>query len=282
MMNSRTWNSHRSKKTLNKIAFIIILILIALYMLVPIYILVKVSFGTTQEVMTQHPTLLPHSITLEHWKTVLGSGNVQAPLIKSLIVSTTATAIAILIVAPAAYAISRLNRKVKLAYIMTLFFTKMFPTVGIALPISVRFLSWNLLDTNIGLILADLIGQIPFMAWILVSTFSAIPIDLEEAAQIDGASRMQTLLKVVFPVAAQGIAVSAMYVWLNCWNEFTYALYLSLTTKTLPLMVYYYTQRSGMFETAAYSTILAIPVIIVTFILQRYLKSDYLSGAVKG
>lgn len=282
MMNSRTWNSHRSKKTLNKIAFIIILILIALYMLVPIYILVKVSFGTTQEVMTQHPTLLPHSITLEHWKTVLGSGNVQAPLIKSLIVSTTATAIAILIVAPAAYAISRLNRKVKLAYIMTLFFTKMFPTVGIALPISVRFLSWNLLDTNVGLILADLIGQIPFMAWILVSTFSAIPIDLEEAAQIDGASRMQTLLKVVFPVAAQGIAVSAMYVWLNCWNEFTYALYLSLTTKTLPLMVYYYTQRSGMFETAAYSTILAIPVIIVTFILQRYLKSDYLSGAVKG
>lgn len=282
MMNSRTWNFHRSKKTLNKIAFIIILILIALYMLVPIYILVKVSFGTTQEVMTQHPTLLPHSITLEHWKTVLGSGNVQAPLIKSLIVSTTATAIAILIVAPAAYAISRLNRKVKLAYIMTLFFTKMFPTVGIALPISVRFLSWNLLDTNVGLILADLIGQIPFMAWILVSTFSAIPIDLEEAAQIDGASRMQTLLKVVFPVAAQGIAVSAMYVWLNCWNEFTYALYLSLTTKTLPLMVYYYTQRSGMFETAAYSTILAIPVIIVTFILQRYLKSDYLSGAVKG
>lgn len=282
MMNSRTWNSHRSKKTLNKIAFIIILILIAVYMVVPIYILVKVSFGTTQEVMTQHPTLLPHSITLEHWKTVLSSGNVQAPLIKSLIVSTTATAIAILIVAPAAYAISRLNRKVKLAYIMTLFFTKMFPTVGIALPISVRFLSWNLLDTNVGLILADLIGQIPFMAWILVSTFSAIPIDLEEAAQIDGASRMQTLLRVVFPVAAQGIAVSAMYVWLNCWNEFTYALYLSLTTKTLPLMVYYYTQRSGMFETAAYSTILAIPVIIVTFILQRYLKSDYLSGAVKG
>ncbi|MDD6362027.1 MAG: carbohydrate ABC transporter permease [Lachnospiraceae bacterium] len=282
MMNSRTWNSQRNKKTLNKIAFIIILILIALYMVVPIYILVKVSFGTTQEVMTQHPTLLPHSITLEHWKTVLSSGNVQAPLIKSLIVSTTATAIAILIVAPAAYAISRLNRKVKLAYIMTLFFTKMFPTVGIALPISVRFLSWNLLDTNVGLILADLIGQIPFMAWILVSTFSAIPIDLEEAAQIDGASRMQTLLRVVFPVAAQGIAVSAMYVWLNCWNEFTYALYLSLTTKTLPLMVYYYTQRSGMFETAAYSTILAIPVIIVTFILQRYLKSDYLSGAVKG
>ena len=120
------------------------------------------------------------------------------------------------------------------------------------------------------------------MAWILVSTFSGIPKDLDEAAYIDGAGKFSTLLRVIFPVAAQGIAVAGMYVWLNSWNEFTYALYLSLSTKTLPLMVYYYIERGGMFQTAAYATILAIPVIAVTFILQRYLKSDYLSGAVKG
>ena len=74
------------------------------------------------------------------------------------------------------------------------------------------------------------------MAWILVSTFSGIPRDLDEAAYIDGATRMQALMRVIFPVAGQGIAVAGMYVWLNCWNEFTYALYLSLSTKTLPLM----------------------------------------------
>lgn len=98
---------------------------------------------------------------------------------------------------------------------------------------------------------------------------------------VDGANRMQALRYVVFPVAAQGIAVAAMYVWLNSWNEFTFALYLSLTTKTLPLEVYYYVQRGGFFETAAYSTLLAVPVILITFVLQRYLKSEYLSGAVK-
>ncbi len=194
-------------------------------------------------------------------------------------VATTTMIIAIIVVAPASYAISRLNKKVKYAYIMTLFFTKMFPTVGIALPISIRFLKWNLLDSNVGLIMAHLIGQMPFMAWILVSTFSAIP---KEAAEIDGANRMRTLFDVIFPVAMQGIAVSGLYVWLNSWNEFTYALYLSLSTKTLPLGVYYYVQRGGFFQQAAYATILAIPVIIITFILQRYLKSDYLSGAVKG
>lgn len=265
-----------------KIAFVLILALICAYMIIPIYIIVKVSFGTTEEIMTQHPTLLPHHITLEHWIDVLTSGNVAAPLIKSFTVATITTVISIVIVAPAAYAISRLSRKVKLAFVMILFFTKMFPTVGIALPISATFMKWNLMDTNVGLILAHLIGQLPFMAWILVSTFSGIPRDLDEAAYIDGAGKFNTLIRVIFPVAAQGIAVAGMYVWLNSWNEFTYALYLSLSTKTLPLMVYYYIERGGMFQTAAYSTILAIPVIFVTFVLQRYLKSDYLSGAVKG
>lgn len=265
-----------------KIAFVLILALICAYMIIPIYIIVKVSFGTTEEIMTQHPTLLPHHITLEHWIDVLTSGNVAAPLIKSFTVATITTVISIVIVAPAAYAISRLSRKVKLAFVMILFFTKMFPTVGIALPISATFMKWNLMDTNVGLILAHLIGQLPFMAWILVSTFSGIPRDLDEAAYIDGAGKFSTLIRVIFPVAAQGIAVAGMYVWLNSWNEFTYALYLSLSTKTLPLMVYYYIERGGMFQTAAYSTILAIPVIFVTFVLQRYLKSDYLSGAVKG
>ena len=272
----------KEKTGFRKIGFGLILAIICMYMLIPIYIIVKVSFGTSEEVLTQHPTLLPHAITLEHWKEVLQSGNVAAPFLKSLTVATSTMVIAVLVVAPAAYAISRLSKKVKMAFIMTLCCTKMFPTVGIALPISVRFMKWGLMDSSLGLILANLIGQLPFMAWILVSTFSAIPVDLEEAAKIDGASRMQVLIRIIFPVAAQGIAVSAMYVWLNAWNEFTYALYLSLSTKTLPLQVYYYTQRGGFFQTAAYSTILAIPVIIVTFLLQRYLKSDYLSGAVKG
>lgn len=269
-------------KILRKVAFFTIVFLICLFMVIPLYIIVKVSFGTPEEILTQHPTLLPHTFTLEHWKNVLSSGNLWDSFSKSLIVATATMAIAILVVAPASYAISRLNKKIKYAYVMTLFFTKMFPTVGIALPISIRFLKWNLLDTNIGLIMAHLIGQLPFMAWILVSTFSAIPKDLEEASQIDGAGKFRTLLYVIFPVAAQGIAVSGLYVWLNSWNEFTYALYLSLTTKTLPLGVYYYVQRGGFFQQAAYATILAIPVIIITFILQRYLKSDYLSGAVKG
>ncbi|WP_461218797.1 carbohydrate ABC transporter permease [Lapidilactobacillus salsurivasis] len=260
---------------------IILITVISTLMVMPVYLLFKISISSPSEVLTQHPTFLIHHFDFSHWRDVFQSGNIWAPLEKSLIVATGTMALATLIVAPASYAISRLNRKVRFGYIAALFFTKMFPTVGIALPIAITFTKWGLVDSDFGLVMAHLIEEIPFMAWILLSTFSAIPKALEEAAMVDGANRMQALRYVVFPVAAQGIAVAAMYVWLNSWNEFTFALYLSLTTKTLPLEVYYYVQRGGFFETAAYSTLLAVPVILITFVLQRYLKSEYLSGAVK-
>lgn len=270
----------KKKKRLS-FGFIILITIICSMMVIPVYLLAKISISPPSEVLTQHPTFFPKAIDLSHWKSVFTSGNLWAPLGKSLYVSTLTMVIATIIVAPASYAISRLSNRIKFLYIATLFITKMFPPVGIALPIAITFTKWGLIDTSLGLVMAHLIGEIPFMAWILLSTFNAIPKALEEAAYMDGANRFQTLSKVVFPVAAQGIAVAALYVWLNSWNEFTYALYLSLSTRTLPLGVYYYVQRGGFFQTAAYATILTIPVIIITFYLQRYLKSEYLSGAVK-
>jgi len=271
-----------ARKPILKVLLFVGILMIVTFMITPVYILLKISFSSPGEVLTQHPSFLIKNFTFDHWKSIFESGNLWPPFIKSFIVATLTMILATLIVAPATYAISRMSAKVKYGFILALFFTKMFPSVGIALPISVRFLEWNLLDTNIGLVLAHLITEIPFMAWILVSTFSSIPVELEEASFIDGATRMQTLRMVIFPVAMQGIAVSAIYVWLNSWNEFTYALYLSLTTKTMPLQIYYYVERGGFFDQAAYAIILAIPVFVITFIFQKYLKADYLSGAVKG
>lgn len=251
-------------------------------MLTPVYILAKVSFSSKAEVLSQHPTLLIHEFTLVHWINVFKSGNLWAPLNRSLIVATSTTILSLLIVVPASYVVARMSKKIRYMFVLGLFFTRMIPSVAIALPISVTFLKMNLLDTIPGLVLANMISQIPFMAWILVSTFSDIPISLDEASWIDGASKMQTITKVILPVAMQGIAVAAMYVWLNAWNEFTYAMYLSNNSKTMPLQIYYYVSRGSVFERAAYSTILAIPVIFITFILQRYLKPDYLGGSVKG
>lgn len=218
-------------------------------------------------------------------KTFFGKETVQTlyrPLGKSLIVATLTTIFAILIAAPASYVISRFPKHITFSVVLALLVTRMFPDIGIALPIATRFLSWGLTDSTIGLIFAHLIPNLPFLAWILVGTFMVIPKDLEEAAMIDGASRVGALVKVIFPVALPGIAVGAIFVWLNSWNEFIYARFLSTVSGTLPLRIYEVIINGSFFHAAAYSTILTIPVIIITFILQRYLKSGMLSGAVKG
>nr|WP_236784694.1 carbohydrate ABC transporter permease [Alteribacter salitolerans] len=218
-------------------------------------------------------------------KTMFGAvtmNNLYMPLLKSLMVACLTTVVAIIIAAPASYVISRMPRMIAYAVVLALLVTRMFPDVGIALPIATRFISWGFIDSTFGLVLAHLIPNLPFLAWILVGTFMMIPKDLEESAMVDGGSRITALVRIVFPVAMPGIAVGAIFVWLNSWNEFIFARYLSTESGTLPLRIYEVITNGSIFPAAAYSMILTIPVIFITFLLQRYLKSGMLSGAVKG
>lgn len=249
---------------------------------VPVYLLFKVSISKPAELLTQHPTFLITQPTFKHWAGVLNSPELWGPLMKSLTVATLTTILAVVIAAPAAYVIARLPRKIRYTTILSLLFTRMFPDVLIALPIAITFMKMGMMDTVQGLVFAHLIGNLPFIAWILVGTFETIPKALEEAASVDGCTRLGGLIRVVFPAALPGIMVGAMFVWLNSWNEFTYAMYLSTANKTLPLQTFFYQAKGSWFDSAAYATILTIPVILITFALQRYLVSGSMSGAVKG
>jgi trehalose transport system permease protein len=197
-------------------------------------------------------------------------------------VATVATALAIVIAAPAAYVISRLPPALGYAIVVALLVTRMFPEFTIGISVATWFARADLIDTYLGLVLAHLIGALPFIAWILVGTFETVPHDLEEAAHIDGASRLTTLLKVVFPVAAPGIAVAALFVWLYSWNEFLYARLLTTNQNTLPLQVFQAIDRGTLQQMATVAAVLTLPILLVVYILQRYLKPGALSGAVKG
>ncbi|MDD5091956.1 MAG: carbohydrate ABC transporter permease [Candidatus Wallbacteria bacterium] len=256
--------------------------MVSLIILYPILLMLRISLISPEEFFRPDKALLiGPGWTLEHWKGVFGSGLLWPALYKSLYIATVTTVMAVLLAAPAAYVISRTGRRWKYILIMSLFISRMFPEVGIALPVSVRFLSWNLVDTYLGIVLAHLIKVLPYVAWILVGTFEAIPRSLEEASFVDGAGKLATLRRIVFPVSMPGIAVAAMLVWLESWNEFTYALYLTVSENTLPLQTYYYLNRGGIFNSAAYATIITVPVIVMTFILQRHLKAGMLAGGVK-
>jgi trehalose transport system permease protein len=253
-----------------------------LLVLFPLYLIFMVSFAPGAAIFGERPQLVVTDFTLQWWKAAFESAGLVSPLVKSLVVASVTTLLAIVIAAPAAYVISRLRPAVKYTIVIGLLVTRMFPEFTIGISVATRFAKLGLLDTYLGLILAHLIGSLPFIAWILVGTFETIPLDLEEAAQIDGASRLGTLFRVVFPIAAGGIAVASLFVWLYSWNEFLYARLLTTNQLTLPLKVFQAIDRGTTQQMATVAAILTLPILLIVYFLQRYLRPGALTGAVKG
>ena len=265
-----------------KVAFPLWIAVTVVIVLFPIYLIFLVSFAPGAALFGDRPPLVITDFTLQWWDRVIEGGELIPPLIKSLVVATVTTVLAIAIAAPAAYVISRLRPVVAYTILLALLVTRMFPELTIGISVATWFAGFGLLDTYMGLILAHLIGSLPFIAWILVGTFETVPRDLEEAAEIDGASRMRTLIRVVFPLAAPGIAVASLFVWLYSWNEFLYARLLTTNQNTLPLQVFQAIDRGTVQQMATVAAVLTLPILLVLYFLQRYLRPGALTGAVKG
>lgn len=247
----------------------------------PLYLMLKVSVSPPGEVMTARPTLLPHGLTLEHWRGLLEAGQVLPPLGKSLVTAGLVAAAALLLAAPAAYNLARLPARWRYGILVGLFLVRMLPEVSIALPVAVVFLRWGLMDSVTGLVLAHLTLVLPVVAWVLTTTFLAIPREVEEAAALDGCSAWQTLWRVTLRLAVPGLTVAGLLAWLFSWEEFLLATYLTLGAKTMPLQVYYYLYQGNWFLTAAAATLMTAPVLLLTGLLQRHLRATWLAGAVR-
>jgi trehalose transport system permease protein len=265
-----------------KVVFPIWVVGSALIVLFPIYLIFMVSFAPGIALFGERPDLFITEPTFRWWQDVIEGGTLVPPLIKSLTIATATTILAIVIAAPAAYVISRLRPGLRYTIVIGLLVTRMFPEFSIGISVATRFASLGLLDSYEGVILAHLIGSLPFIAWILVGTFETVPRDLEEAAAIDGASRLKSLMRVVVPVALPGIAVASLFVWLYSWNEFLYARLLTTTQNTLPLQVFQAIDRGGKQEMATVAAVLTLPILFIVYFLQRYLRPGALTGAVKG
>lgn len=252
-----------------------------LLVLFPIYLLVMVSVAPGAAIFGERPDLVVSGPTLRFWRRVIERGDLWGPLLKSLTVAVATTVAAVVVAAPGAYVIARLSSPVRHALVVTLLVTRMFPEFAVGVSVATRFAQLGLVDSYAGLTLAHLIAALPLIAWILVGTFAGVPRDLEEAAAVDGASRLGTLLRVVFPAAAPGIAVAALFVWLYSWNEFLYARLLSTSQNTLPLQVFQAVDRGTRQQMAAVAAVLVVPILLIVGVLQRYLRPGALAGAVK-
>jgi trehalose transport system permease protein len=273
---------HDRLQPVMRVLFPFWVVVAVLLVLFPIYLVFMVSVAPGEAMFGARPSLFVTEPTLQYWEQVVEGGSLFPPLIKSLVVATVTTVVAIVIAAPASYVIARTPPSMRYTIVIGLLVTRMFPEFSIGISVAIRFAGYGLIDTYTCLVLAHLIGSLPFIAWILVGTFETIPRDLEEAAFVDGASKLTTLVRVVMPLAAAGIAVAALFVWLYSWNEFLYARLLTTSENTLPLQVFTAIDRGTRQQMATFAAVLTVPILFVVYFLQRYLKPGALSGAVKG
>lgn len=250
--------------------------------LFPVLVLLMVSVAPGTALFGERPALIVTAPTFRFWRSVLEGGDLWPPLVKSLAVAGMTTAGALAIAAPGAYAIARLPIRVRYGVIVGLLVTRMFPEFAIGVSVAIRFAQLGLVDTYAGLVLAHLTGVLPFVAWLLVGAFEGVPPDVEAAAAIDGASRLATLWRVVVPMTAPALAVTALFAWLYSWNEFLYARLLTTSQNTLPLQVFQAIDRGTRQQMAAVAIVLVLPILGVVAVLQRHLRPGALAGAIRG
>ena len=201
-------------------------------------------------------------------------------------ISITSTAIAILIGMMGGYAFARYRFRGKATLFLSFMLSRSIPGVALSLPLFILWSRVGLIDTPLGLILVYLAINIPFTIWLTDGFFRQIPVDLNEAAQIDGCTRWQAFWKVEFPLARSGLASAAIFAFLTSWNEYALASQLSRTvaSKTMPVGLMDFTAQftvdwTGM---SAMAVLIIIPALVLTFIVQKHLIAGLTFGGVKG
>lgn len=218
---------------------------------------------------------------------VVGQGQSQFPkyLANTLIIASGAALMSLVFGCAAAYALARGNIRGRRTIMTATLVTRLIPPVVILVPIFVMWRSLKLLDTHFGLMVAYLTFSLPFTIWMMYSFFLELPVDLEEAALVDGCSRVQGLVKIVLPLVSPGLAATAVFLILGAWNDFLFSsILVRSTAKTLsPAILHFITDKAILWGRlyAAGGTIL-VPVVIFTFMVQRYMGIGLTGGALKG
>ena len=251
----------------------------------PIVWSVMNSLKTERDVLAYPPKFL-FAPTLDAYRDVLfGSGSILPNLLSSFIIAIGTTIVTMIMAVPAAYALARLRVPGKRFAGFYVLATQMLPPVGIIIPyfLILRNIGW--MDTYQGIILIYLSFSLPFAIWLLVSYFEDIPFEMEEAAYIDGASRWKTLWRIIIPQVRGGIAVTVVFVFLNAWNEFLFAVVLSGNTVrpvTIAMFNFVSVEQTLWTKLAAVSVLAMLPVIVLGIVAQKHIVKGLTVGAVKG
>jgi len=263
----------------------LVLVLATLLALYPVLWVVALALSPG-DAPTARILPIPTKPSLEHLRAVVSTRVFAHQLANSLLVSLATSAVGIAIATPAGYALARFKFVGRERGVLALMATQMFPGVATLVPLYLILEKMHLLDSRAGLVLVYATTSVPFCVMQLRSAFESIPVDLEEAAMVDGATRFQAFVKIALPAARPAIAVTSLFAFMSAWNEFILAATLMSkeTAFTLPVALQRYVGEHGASwgRFAAGALIVSIPVMALFYVAQRHIVSGLTAGGVKG
>lgn len=277
------------RKALDQGGFYLFLAVFVLFCLGP-FIWTLITSLKSQGTLYVRPTLYwPDPFSLESWEKVLKLERFRRSVINSAIVAASATLISLTVGALCAYAIARVRFPGKNIVLALVLGVAMFPGIAIISPLYLQFSDWGLINNYWALILPNVTFTLPICIWTLNAFFREIPIELEEAAKVDGATRLQTLLKVVAPLAAPGVFTTAILLFIAAWNEFLFArTFMSRPDRLTATVAIAGFEGADVAtgtpwgEITAASVIITLPLVLLVLIFQRRIVAGLTAGAVKG
>lgn len=257
-----------------------------LFLAFPFLWLISTAFKPPRELGGLHPTWIPQDPTLANFRQAFDEQPLLQAALNSLIAALGAALVAVLLATPMAYVMARRRTRLARAATGWVVVSQAFPLVLVIIPLFLVLKNLRLIDSVPGLIMVYVVWALPFALWMLVGYVRAVPAELEEAAAVDGAGRVRTLVSVTAPLLAPGIVATALFAFVTAWNEFFFALVLLKTPEkqTLPVVLTHFIGAEGVADLgplAAAAFLATLPSLVVFAVIQRRITGGMLAGAVK-
>jgi len=275
-----------SRRTITRTFFDTIAVLILVVMLFPIYWMVSTALKPGKEILSLTPVWFPSHVTFDNFRSAINYPFFWNDVVNSLTVVLSVVAISIALAFLAAVSVARFGFRGRTAFVVMVIAVQMVPLNALVIPMYLLLDKVGQVDTLLGVIAYYLAIVLPFMVWTLRGFVANVPVDLEEAAMVDGASRVGAFLRIVFPLVAPGLVATAIFGFIQAWNEYiiAYVLLSSSSKQTLTIWLASFTTQHGTDwgGLMAGATLTALPVVVFFLLVQRHVAGGLTAGAVKG
>jgi N,N'-diacetylchitobiose transport system permease protein len=275
-----------SPRIITRTFFDTVAVLILVVMLFPIYWMVSTALKPGKEILSLTPVWFPSPVTFDNFRSAINYPFFWNDVVNSLTVVLSVVAISIVLAFLAAVSVARFGFRGRTAFVVMVIAVQMVPLTALVIPVYLLLDKVGQVDSLLGVIAYYLAIVLPFMIWTLRGFVANVPVDLEEAAMVDGATRVGAFLRIVFPLVAPGLVATAIFGFIQAWNEYiiAYVLLSSSSKQTLTIWLASFTTQHGTDwgGLMAGATLTALPVVVFFLLVQRHVAGGLTAGAVKG